>query len=62
MRVQKYTRQTTPSVVVQFDGEKNNFGRDVSRNSIAMIKPEINYRIERPSNRGVQNLNRHSMD
>jgi hypothetical protein len=27
-----------------------------------MIKSEINYRIERPSNSGVQNLNRYAMD
>jgi hypothetical protein len=60
--VQKYTRKTTPYVVVQFDGEKTIFGRDVSQNSNAMIKSEINYRIERPSNSGVQNLNRYAMD
>ena len=62
IRVQKYTRKTAPSVVVQFDGEKTIFGRDVSQNSNAMIKSEINYRIERPSNSGVQNLNRYAMD
>jgi hypothetical protein len=32
------------------------------KNSNAMIKSEINYRIERPSNSGVQNLNRYAMD
>ena len=31
IRVQKYTSKTTPSVVVQFDGEKTIFGRDVSQ-------------------------------
>nr|TKR66498.1 hypothetical protein D5086_0000311880 [Populus alba] len=46
----------------KFDGEKTIFGRDVSQNSNAMIKSEINYRIERPSNSGVQNLNRYAMD